>query len=101
MPPCEAACRAGVSKAWFPPSPMEQGAQRCPSSPPGAYDWAQTTLRLHAKDKRPFLYELQQLEQATTHDPLWNAAQVGDPKGPRCIPWDPQPHRGGCGRAVG
>lgn len=80
---------------------MEQGAQWCPSSPPGAYDWAQTTLRLHAKDKRPFLYELQQLEQATTHDPLWNAAQVGDPKGPRCIPWDPQPHRGGCGRAVG
>uniref|UniRef100_A0A8B9VLW4 Deoxyribodipyrimidine photo-lyase n=1 Tax=Anas zonorhyncha TaxID=75864 RepID=A0A8B9VLW4_9AVES len=42
----------------------------------GAYDWAQTTLRLHAKDKRPFLYELQQLEQATTHDPLWNAAQL-------------------------
>uniref|UniRef100_A0A8C3B4M5 Deoxyribodipyrimidine photo-lyase n=1 Tax=Cairina moschata TaxID=8855 RepID=A0A8C3B4M5_CAIMO len=42
----------------------------------GAYSWAQTTLRLHAKDKRPFLYELQQLEQATTHDPLWNAAQL-------------------------
>ncbi|XP_068262694.1 deoxyribodipyrimidine photo-lyase-like isoform X2 [Nyctibius grandis] len=42
----------------------------------GAYDWAQTTLKLHAKDKRPFLYELQELEQGTTHDPLWNAAQL-------------------------
>lgn len=42
----------------------------------GAYDWAQTTLKLHAKDKRPYLYSLQQLEQGTTHDPLWNAAQV-------------------------
>uniref|UniRef100_A0A669PVU4 Deoxyribodipyrimidine photo-lyase n=2 Tax=Phasianus colchicus TaxID=9054 RepID=A0A669PVU4_PHACC len=42
----------------------------------GAYDWAQSTLKLHAKDKRPFLYELPQLEQATTHDPLWNAAQL-------------------------
>ncbi|XP_076197260.1 deoxyribodipyrimidine photo-lyase-like isoform X2 [Aptenodytes patagonicus] len=42
----------------------------------GAYNWAQTTLKLHAKDKRPFLYELQELEQGTTHDPLWNAAQL-------------------------
>ncbi|KAM9615391.1 deoxyribodipyrimidine photo-lyase-like isoform 3-T4 [Morphnus guianensis] len=42
----------------------------------GAYDWAQTTLKLHAKDKRPFLYKLQELEQGTTHDPLWNAAQL-------------------------
>ncbi|KAK2530967.1 deoxyribodipyrimidine photo-lyase [Columba livia] len=42
----------------------------------GAYDWAQTTLKLHAEDKRPFLYKLQELEQGTTHDPLWNAAQL-------------------------
>lgn len=42
----------------------------------GAYDWAQTTLKLHAKDKRPYLYSLKELEQGTTHDPLWNAAQV-------------------------
>lgn len=42
----------------------------------GAYDWAQTTLKLHAKDKRPYLYSLQELEQGSTHDPLWNAAQV-------------------------
>ncbi|KAI1235905.1 Deoxyribodipyrimidine photo-lyase, partial [Lamprotornis superbus] len=42
----------------------------------GAYDWAQTTLKLHAKDKRPYLYSLQELEQGATHDPLWNAAQL-------------------------
>ncbi|XP_068921105.1 deoxyribodipyrimidine photo-lyase isoform X2 [Petaurus breviceps papuanus] len=42
----------------------------------GAYDWAQTTLRLHAKDKRPHLYSLEQLESGKTHDPLWNAAQM-------------------------
>lgn len=57
---------------------QEQVAQ-CGSSSlllTGAYSWAQTTLKLHAKDKRPFLYSLQELEQGTTHDPLWNAAQV-------------------------
>ncbi len=38
-------------------------------------EWAQDTIRTHAKDKRPHLYTHEQLEQATTHDPLWNAAQ--------------------------
>ncbi|XP_061493559.1 deoxyribodipyrimidine photo-lyase-like isoform X1 [Rhineura floridana] len=42
----------------------------------GAYDWAKTTLKLHAKDKRPHLYMLKQLEEGKTHDPLWNAAQL-------------------------
>ncbi|KAL7991140.1 hypothetical protein Chor_014570, partial [Crotalus horridus] len=42
----------------------------------GAYDWAKTTLKLHAKDKRPYLYTLEQLEEGKTHDLLWNAAQV-------------------------
>ncbi|XP_034988454.2 deoxyribodipyrimidine photo-lyase isoform X1 [Zootoca vivipara] len=42
----------------------------------GAYDWAKTTLKLHAKDKRPHLYTLEQLEEGKTHDPLWNAAQL-------------------------
>uniref|UniRef100_A0A8D0H4N7 Deoxyribodipyrimidine photo-lyase n=1 Tax=Sphenodon punctatus TaxID=8508 RepID=A0A8D0H4N7_SPHPU len=42
----------------------------------GAYDWAKTTLKLHAKDKRPYLYELKQLEEGKTHDLLWNAAQL-------------------------
>ncbi|XP_057713433.1 CPD photolyase isoform X2 [Corythoichthys intestinalis] len=41
----------------------------------GAYEWAQKTLRDHAKDKRPYLYTREQLEKAQTHDKLWNAAQ--------------------------
>ena len=39
------------------------------------YDWAKDTLRLHASDKRPYLYSLEELERAKTHDDLWNAAQ--------------------------
>ena len=33
------------------------------------------TLRVHANDKREYLYSEGQLENAETHDPLWNAAQ--------------------------
>jgi len=38
--------------------------------------WAHRTLARHAKDPRPVLYTETQLEQAETHDPLWNAAQM-------------------------
>ena len=38
-------------------------------------DWAQKTLNDHARDPRPHLYSLAQLEAAETHDELWNAAQ--------------------------
>lgn len=41
----------------------------------GAYDWAKKTLKDHAKDKREYIYSKEQLENAKTHDPLWNAAQ--------------------------
>ncbi|XP_026998251.1 CPD photolyase [Tachysurus fulvidraco] len=41
----------------------------------GAYDWAKKTLMDHAKDPRPYLYTQEQLENADTHDQLWNAAQ--------------------------
>ncbi|KAM8851370.1 CPD photolyase isoform 2-T2 [Spinachia spinachia] len=41
----------------------------------GASEWAQKTLRDHAKDERPYLYTREQLEKASTHDKLWNAAQ--------------------------
>ncbi|XP_054616927.1 CPD photolyase [Dunckerocampus dactyliophorus] len=41
----------------------------------GAYEWAQKTLKDHSKDKRPYLYTRGQLENAKTHDKLWNAAQ--------------------------
>ena len=38
-------------------------------------DWARKTMREHASDKRPYMYTLEQLEAADTHDPIWNAAQ--------------------------
>lgn len=37
--------------------------------------WALRTLNYCAKDKRAYLYTLEQLETAQTHDPAWNAAQ--------------------------
>jgi deoxyribodipyrimidine photo-lyase len=37
--------------------------------------WADQTLRIHAKDSRQYVYAEKQLENAETHDPLWNAAQ--------------------------
>jgi deoxyribodipyrimidine photo-lyase len=37
--------------------------------------WADVTLHKHARDPRPYLYSENQLEDAETHDPLWNAAQ--------------------------
>lgn len=41
----------------------------------GCHGWAIQTLTRHAGDPRPYLYTLEQFEQAATHDPLWNAAQ--------------------------
>jgi len=38
--------------------------------------WAQKTLNEHRGDPRPYLYSREQLEQAQTHDDLWNAAQM-------------------------
>ncbi|HLV89234.1 MAG TPA: deoxyribodipyrimidine photo-lyase [Candidatus Sulfotelmatobacter sp.] len=38
--------------------------------------WAHRTLANHARDSRPILYSERQLEQAETHDQLWNAAQM-------------------------
>jgi len=37
--------------------------------------WAKTSLSEHEKDRREYLYTLQELELARTHDDLWNAAQ--------------------------
>ncbi len=41
----------------------------------GVADWAQKTLAEHSQDEREYLYDLEQLEQAQTHDDAWNAAQ--------------------------
>lgn len=38
-------------------------------------DWAKETLQEHSKDKREHVYSLEEFEQASTHDDLWNAAQ--------------------------
>jgi deoxyribodipyrimidine photo-lyase len=38
--------------------------------------WAQATLAQHANDPRIHLYSADQFENAATHDPLWNAAQI-------------------------
>lgn len=38
-------------------------------------EWALATLERHAADPRPYLYDLEDFEQARTHDALWNAAQ--------------------------
>ena len=37
--------------------------------------WAERSLAEHAADCRPLVYREDQLENAETHDPLWNAAQ--------------------------
>ncbi len=38
-------------------------------------DWARATLGQHAADPRQHTYSLDEFDAATTHDPLWNAAQ--------------------------
>lgn len=38
-------------------------------------NWAKATLAEHASDPRPVIYTMEQFEEATTHDELWNAAQ--------------------------
>jgi deoxyribodipyrimidine photo-lyase len=38
--------------------------------------WALRTLNYHAKDKREYVYTQAQFENAQTHDPCWNAAQM-------------------------
>ncbi len=42
----------------------------------GLPSWAKTTLLRHAKDPREYIYTKDELEQAKTHDPFWNAAQL-------------------------
>ena len=41
----------------------------------GFHDWAKETLNKHRKDKRDFVYSLEEFESADTHEDLWNAAQ--------------------------
>ena len=41
-----------------------------------APNWAKISLEYHKYDLRPFIYSLKELENAKTHDKLWNAAQI-------------------------
>jgi deoxyribodipyrimidine photo-lyase len=41
-----------------------------------AESWAKTSIAEHARDEREYLYTLRQLEEAQTHDDLWNAGQI-------------------------
>jgi deoxyribodipyrimidine photo-lyase len=38
--------------------------------------WVKKTLQKHEGDPREYLYSLDEFEQAKTHDPYWNAAQM-------------------------
>ncbi|XP_065333593.1 deoxyribodipyrimidine photo-lyase-like [Cloeon dipterum] len=42
----------------------------------GTNNWAKETLEVHKKDKREYIYSLEQFDQAKTHDDLWNSAQL-------------------------
>lgn len=39
-------------------------------------DWSQKNLQKTAGDKREYIYDLEEFEEAKTHDELWNAAQM-------------------------
>lgn len=39
-------------------------------------EWARKSLGKHRQDKRYLLYSLEELEEARTHDELWNAGQM-------------------------
>lgn len=42
----------------------------------GFPDWAKQTLKEHLNDPRKYIYTSKELEDAKTHDDLWNAAQM-------------------------
>lgn len=59
----------------------ELGVNTCATDPAYAEyqslpGWARDTLERHASDVRATTYTLEEFAAATTHDPLWNAAQT-------------------------
>ncbi len=42
----------------------------------GLPKWSQNTLNSHTDDKREYVYSLDELENASTHDQYWNASQL-------------------------
>ena len=41
----------------------------------GLPNWSKKTLNKHKADSREYVYTVEELESAETHDPYWNAAQ--------------------------
>lgn len=41
----------------------------------GLHEWQKKTLNEHKNDQRDYIYTTNELENAETHDPYWNAAQ--------------------------
>ena len=41
----------------------------------GIPSWAKNSLESHREDFRPYIYTMEELESAKTHDKLWNAIQ--------------------------
>ena len=39
-------------------------------------NWAKESLNAHRRDRREYLYTLEEFEAGKTHDPLWNASQM-------------------------
>lgn len=39
-------------------------------------DWAKISLKNHTHDFKPYIYSVEELENAKTHDKLWNATQI-------------------------
>lgn len=42
----------------------------------GLPQWARTSLRVHAQDRREYRYGDEEFDEGRTHDPYWNAAQT-------------------------
>jgi len=42
----------------------------------GAYPWALLSLAAHVKDKREYVYSMEEFAAGETHDDLWNSAQM-------------------------
>ncbi|MDQ6624112.1 MAG: deoxyribodipyrimidine photo-lyase, partial [Verrucomicrobiota bacterium] len=59
--------RRELAMNWCEFTPRYHGYESLPA-------WARKTLAQHTQDKRAYVYTRAQLEQATTHDPYWNAA---------------------------
>lgn len=57
----------GFHHAWH--TPMYADYESLP-------EWARKTLEDHSGDPREYVYSYMEFEEARTHDPLWNAAQI-------------------------